>query len=104
MTPWVSTPFFPPFFIVVIEFVRKTRYQFQNFNDTLKSINNSNALVELDLHGNIISANKVFSNIVGYSIKELKGMSYYRLMDPTEVSKDRFFRLISQNTGVNLLF
>ena len=83
--------FFPPFFIVVIEFVRKTRYQFQNFNDTLKSINNSNALVELDLHGNIISANKVFSNIVGYSIKELKGMSYYRLMDPTEVSKDRFF-------------
>ena len=83
--------FFPPFFIVVIEFVRKTRYQVQNFNDTLKSINNSNALVELDLHGNILSANKIFSNTIGYSIKELKGMSYYKLMDPTETSKDWFY-------------
>jgi len=53
---WLAVVSFMPFFFyVLVEFVRKVRYKFQSIDDTLSAINQSNALVEFDVRGNIIS-------------------------------------------------
>lgn len=72
--------FIPLFFFALIEFVRKAKYKSQSVDDTLKAINISNALVELDLQGNILSANKVFCEIIGYSVSELKTIKHRQLV------------------------
>lgn len=72
--------FIPFFFFTLIEFVRKAKYKSQSVDDTLKAINISNALVELDLQGNILSANKVFCEIIGYSVSELKTIKHRQLV------------------------
>jgi len=75
--------FMPPFFYVVIEFVRRVRYKFQSIDDILGAINESNALVELDLDGTILSCNDFFCKISGYSQEELQGKHHRTLMPST---------------------
>lgn len=75
--------FMPPFFYVVIEFVRRVRYKFQSIDDILGAINESNALVELDLDGTILSCNDIFCKISGYSQEELQGKHHRTLMPST---------------------
>ncbi len=75
--------FMPPFFYVVIEFVRRVRYKFQSIDDILGAINESNALVELDLDGTILSCNDIFCKISGYSQEELQGKHHSTLMPST---------------------
>ena len=80
---WGSVVTFMPFFFyVLVEFIRKVKYKFQSIDDTLKAINNSNALVEFDLNGNIISCNQMFCNITGYKKEELVGQPHALLLDP----------------------
>ena len=58
---WLSVILFMPFFFfVLVEFVRKVRYKFQSIDDTLSAINKSNALVEFEPDGTIISCNDIF--------------------------------------------
>lgn len=75
--------FMPFFFYVIIEFVRKVRYKFQTIDDTLGAINKSNALVEFDLDGTILSCNDIFTNITGYSQEELIGKKHKMLLPKT---------------------
>ena len=82
--------FMPFFFYVLVEFIRKVRYKFQSIDDTLKAINQSNALVEFDLEGNIISCNDIFCKISGYSKKELIGRSHQDLTDPKLYNKQYY--------------
>lgn len=77
--------FLPLFFPAVIEYTRKTNYKIQSIEDTLSGINNSNALVEFDLDGNIISANQLFSDLSGYSISELQNMNHSHLVEKNEI-------------------
>lgn len=95
--------FIPFFFFALIEFVRKAQYKSQSVDDTLKAINISNALVELDLEGNIMSANKVFCEIVGYSASELKKIKHRQLSEPMSDDQYRNFwrnlKLGKANTG-----
>ena len=86
--------FIPFFFFALIEFVRKAKYKSQSVDDTLKAINISNALVELDLEGNFLNANKVFCEIVGYSASELKKIKHRQLL-PTVSDHD--YRMFWQN-------
>jgi PAS domain S-box-containing protein len=72
--------FMPFFFFVVVEFIRKVKYKFQSIDDTLKAINQSNALVEFELDGTIISCNDIFCNVTGYSKKELIGKNHSSLV------------------------
>lgn len=95
--------FIPFFFFALIEFVRKAKYKSQSVDDTLKAINISNALVELDLEGNILSANKVFCQIMGYSASELKNIKHRQLGELVSDDEYRNFwrnlKLGRANTG-----
>ncbi len=67
---WIAiVSFMPFFFFVLVEFVRKVRYKFQSIDDTLSAINKSNALVEFDTDGTILSCNDIFCKTTGYSEK-----------------------------------
>lgn len=78
---WLSViGFMPFFFFVLVEFVRKVRYKFQSIDDTLSAINQSNALVEMEVDGTIISCNDVFCEVSGYSVDEVVGKHHSFLM------------------------
>ena len=79
----------PFFFFVVVEFIRKVRYKFQSIDDTLSAINKSNALVEFDTDGTILSCNDIFCQTTGYSEKELIG-KHHRMFMPTNTDEDKY--------------
>jgi len=82
---WLSVlSFMPFFFYVLIEFVRKVRYKFQSIDDTLGAINASNALVEFDLDGTLVSCNDIFCELTGYSKKELIGKPH-KMLVPNDI-------------------
>jgi len=78
---WLSVILFMPFFFfVLVEFVRKVRYKFQSIDDTLSAINKSNALVEFEPDGTIISCNDIFCEVTGYTKQQLIGNKHSILM------------------------
>ena len=82
MFGWVSViTFMPFFFIVLVEIIRKVKYKFRAIDDTLQALNSSNAVVELDMQGNIISANPIFCTLTGYTRSELVNMNHKQLID-----------------------
>lgn len=81
--------FMPFFFFVVVEYIRKVRYKFQSIDDTLSAINQSNALVEFDTDGTIISCNDIFCKTTGYSEKELIGKQH-RILLPNSIDVDGY--------------
>ena len=94
---WICVlSFMPFFFFTVIEFVRKARYKFQSIDDTLSAINKSNALVEFDINGNILSCNDIFCKVTGYKREELIG-AHHRMLMPADTKdfeyKDFWFKL-----------
>jgi len=87
---WVAiVSFMPFFFFVVVEFTRKVRYKFQSIDDTLSAINKSNALVEFDTNGTILSCNDIFCKTTGYSEKELIG-KHHRIFMPSNTEEDKY--------------
>jgi len=81
---WISVIIFMPFFFfVIVEFIRKVRYKFQSIDDTLSAINKSNALVEFELDGTIISCNDVFCDVTGYKKEEIIGKSHRMFLPAT---------------------
>ena len=87
---WIAIVFFMPFFFfVVVEFIRKVRYKFQSIDDTLSAINKSNALVEFDTDGTILSCNDIFCETTGYSEKEIIG-KHHRMFMPSDTDEDKY--------------
>lgn len=86
---WVSViSFMPFFFFVLVEFIRKVRYKFQSIDDTLSAINKSNALVEFEPDGTIISCNDIFCEVTGYSREQLVGKKHRMLMPKDTDERD----------------
>ncbi len=94
---WLSVILFMPFFFfVLVEFVRKVRYKFQSIDDTLSAINKSNALVEFEPDGTIISCNDIFCEVTGYTKQQLIGNKHSILMpkDTDDIKyKEFWFKL-----------
>ena len=90
---WLSVILFMPFFFfVLVEFVRKVRYKFQSIDDTLSAINKSNALVEFEPDGTIISCNDIFCEVTGYTKEQLIGNKHSMLMpEDTDETKYKEF-------------
>lgn len=87
---WMAVIFFMPFFFfTIVEVVRKMRYKFQTINDTLGAINQSNALVEFDPEGIILSCNDIFCSVTGYTKEELIGKSH-RMLLPNNIDVDKY--------------
>ena len=88
---WISVVSFMPFFFyVVVEFTRKVKYKFQSIDDTLKAINQANALVEFDPDGTIVSCNDIFCEITGYNKQELIGKNHSTLVDSAHVESKEY--------------
>lgn len=86
---WVAViSFMPFFFFVLVEFIRKVRYKFQSIDDTLSAINKSNALVEFEPDGTIISCNDIFCEVTGYSREQLIGKKHKMLMPADTDDRD----------------
>jgi len=69
---WLSViSFMPPFFVVVREFLNKTKIKEAKIDTQLKAIDNSNLIVTLGIDGTVLSANQNFLNVVGYSENEI---------------------------------
>ena len=87
---WVAVVSFMPFFFyAIVELIRKARYKFQTIDDTLSAINESNALVEFETDGTILSCNEIFCKVTGYSEKELIGMKHKMLM-PKDTNWEKY--------------
>ena len=87
---WLSVILFMPFFFfVLVEFVRKVRYKFQSIDDTLSAINKSNALVEFEPDGTIISCNDIFCEVTGYTKQQLIGNKHSILM-PKDTDETKY--------------
>ena len=84
---WAAVVLFMPFFFyTVVEFVRRVRYKLQSIDDTLAAIDKSNALVEFDRAGVIISCNEVFCKLTGYQEDEIIGKPH-RIFMPKHIDK-----------------
>jgi PAS domain S-box-containing protein len=57
-----------------------------DIRNRMNAINQSNSVIEFDLSGNIIYANQNFCNVMGYTLKELKG-NHHRIFCTEEYSK-----------------
>lgn len=54
-----------------------------NAQGQLDALNRSLAIIEFDLHGNILIANDNFLNVLGYSLEEVKGQHHSIFVDNT---------------------
>jgi PAS domain S-box-containing protein len=64
----------------------------QELTNCVKAIDTSNASIEFDLKGNILSANKNFLEIMGYNEADLLGKHHRILVDPS-YSESRAYKL-----------
>ncbi|HEX2593831.1 MAG TPA: methyl-accepting chemotaxis protein [Rhizomicrobium sp.] len=74
----------------------------ENENNELKSkfvaISRSQAVIEFDLHGKILSANKNFLDVMGYSASDIAGAHHSMFVDP-EYAKSADYRLFWDRLG-----
>jgi methyl-accepting chemotaxis protein len=54
----------------------------QNMQGIVEALNKSQAVIEFDLKGNILTANEIFCGAVGYSLDEIKGQHHGIFVDP----------------------
>ncbi|SNY99581.1 response regulator [Flagellimonas pacifica] len=60
-------------------------------NNQISAINRSNAAIEFDLDGNILSANSLFLDLMGYTLDEIKG-KHHKIFVETEFSKSNEYK------------
>ena len=69
-----------------------------NFKGQLAAIHKSQAVIEFELDGTIITANENFTNTVGYSLDEIKGKHHSMFADP-EVAKSAEYKEFWKKLG-----
>ena len=74
--------FMPPFFYVVYDFIRTTKSKEAKADLQLAAIDKSNMVVMLDMDGYVISSNRKFRSVIGYTEKELKTKQHRLLLTP----------------------
>lgn len=57
---------------------------------TLRAINHSQAVIRFKPDGTILDANAVFSEVMGYSLEEIKGKHHSMFVDPKFVAGDEY--------------
>ena len=87
---WIQATYNPIFDasgrpIKVVKFatdITKQKQESANFEGQLEAINKSQAVIEFNLDGTIITANENFLNAVGYSLKEVQGAHHRMFAEP----------------------
>lgn len=69
-----------------------TAQKLQNleFEAQYKAVNLLNATFELDMHGNILKANDIFLELIGYNFTEIAGRSHYDILSHDLYSQEEF--------------
>ncbi|AZZ36761.1 hypothetical protein CIK05_08140 [Bdellovibrio sp. qaytius] len=62
----------------------------QNMKGVLRGINASFAYIEFDTEGNVVSANKIFQDFMGYTESDLKGRNHRQFCDPSLVRSPEY--------------
>ncbi|NOU11935.1 MAG: PAS domain S-box protein, partial [Nitrospira sp.] len=62
----------------------------QNMKGVVDSIDASYATIEFDLHGNVLTANNIFLQTMGYSLNEIKGKHHGQFVDPSYVGSPEY--------------
>lgn len=65
------------------------------FENQLKAISQSQAVIEFDIHGAIINVNEKFLTMTGYSLQELQGKHHRMLVDQAEANSAGYRQLWS---------
>ncbi len=66
------------------------------------AIMRSQAVIEFDLTGKVLTANDVFLRTVGYDLTEIVGKHHRLFVDPAEASRPRLCRLLGLPGGGSL--
>lgn len=72
--------------------------QEQDIQNTLDALNKSQALVEFNLDGTVLTANENFLKVFGYSIDEIKGKNHKIFCDPQVLSSLQYKHLWDKMT------
>ena len=62
--------------------ITATKMQFANYSGQIDAISKSQAVIEFNMDGTIITANENFTNAVGYSLEEIKGKHHRMFAEP----------------------
>ena len=64
--------------------------QSQQLDALWKAINRSQAIIEFDLQGRVVSANANFLDLMGYTLDEIVGQHHRIFCDPAEISTPEY--------------
>ncbi|MDF2964889.1 MAG: mcpA [Rickettsiaceae bacterium] len=56
----------------------------------LSALNNSKAIIEFSMSGEILNANEIFLNIMGYNLEEIKGRHHSIFLEPTYANSNAY--------------
>ncbi|XOB62769.1 EAL domain-containing protein [Campylobacterota bacterium DY0563] len=71
--------------------ITKNRLETQKYEIQLKAINKAHAVIEFDMDGNILKANKNFLNAMGYKLEEIKG-KHHKIFCDKEYSQSKEYK------------
>ena len=81
--------------MVVVQDFTQRKVLSTTFENQLRAISQSQAVVELDIHGTILNANDNFLAMIGYSLQELQGKHHRLLIDQVEANSVSYRQLWS---------
>ncbi|MDA8584746.1 methyl-accepting chemotaxis protein [Rhodobacteraceae bacterium] len=70
--------------------VTKNKLKTTDASGQLDAISRSQAVIEFDLAGNILSANDNFLNVMGYTLQEARGQHHRIFVDPVYAKSDEY--------------
>ena len=94
-----KTPRAPAKKTTASEEIKALKEQLVDFKGQVDAISKSQAVIEFNLDGTIITANENFLNTVGYSLEEIKGQHHSMFVDPeykVSVEYSQFWSQLSQ--------
>jgi methyl-accepting chemotaxis protein len=81
--------------VKVIKFatdITQAKIQNSNFASQIAAIDKSQAVIEFDLQGRILTANINFLTTMGYTLAEIQGQSHSMFLDPAERNTEEYQR------------
>jgi methyl-accepting chemotaxis protein len=69
---------------------RVDRSELADLRGKLAAINKSQAVIEFDLQGNVLTANENFLAVLGYRLEEIQGRSHSMFVDPTQRTSEEY--------------
>ncbi len=83
-------------YVVSVRDQTEKRKLYADLTGQMNAVNKSQAVVEFDLEGRVLTANGNFLNVFGYDLKEIQGCHHRIFVDPRDVENPEY-RLFWQN-------